>query len=84
MFRDDVLQIIRTRLARTGKVMFSVMTVMVFGAQVIGVQARMCEGSRTDRTLSTVSFLTTATPEYVSGLAFIAVFATAIFGMNWF
>jgi len=44
----------------------------------------MREGSRTDRTLSTVSIVSTATPEYVSGVVFISVFATATFGMQWF
>ena len=42
------------------------------------------KGSRTDRSLSTVSILSTATPEYVSGVVFIAVFATATFNMQWF
>ena len=84
VFRDDVSSIIATRLALTGKLMFWVMMVMVPGALLMGVLAGMREGSRTDRTLSTVSIVTTATPEYVSGVVFIAVFATATFGMNWF
>lgn len=84
VFRDDVASIIGTRLALTGKLMFWVMMVMVPGALIIGVLAGMNEGSRTDRTLSTVSIVSTATPEYVSGVVFIAVFATATFGMQWF
>ncbi|PUB19351.1 binding-protein-dependent transport system inner membrane component [Yoonia sediminilitoris] len=64
--------------------MFFVMVVMVPGALIIGGLAGMREGSRTDRTLSTVSIVTTATPEYVSAVVFIAVFATATFGMHWF
>jgi peptide/nickel transport system permease protein len=43
-------------------------------ALVLGVVAGMREGSRTDRTLSTVAITTTATPEYVSGVIFIAFF----------
>jgi peptide/nickel transport system permease protein len=64
--------------------MFWVMTVMVPGALIIGVLAGMREGSRTDRSLSIVSIVSTATPEYVSGVVFISLFATGTFGMQWF
>jgi len=84
VFREDVAEIIATRLALTGKLMFWVMLVMVPGALLIGVLAGMREGSRTDRSLSTVSILTTATPEYVSGVVFIAVFASSAVGLRWF
>jgi len=84
VFKEDVSGIFATRLGLTGKLMFAVMCVMVPGALLIGVLAGMREGSRTDRSLSTVSIITTATPEYVSGVVFIAVFATATFGMQWF
>ncbi len=84
VFREDVEDIVFRRLALTGKLMFWVMAVMVPGALLIGVLAGMREGSRTDRTLSTVSILTTATPEYVSGVLFIAVFASSAVGLRWF
>ncbi|WP_019956378.1 ABC transporter permease [Yoonia vestfoldensis] len=84
VFREDAGSIIATRLGLTGKLMFWVMLLMVPGALIIGVLAGMNEGSRTDRSLSTVSILSTATPEYVSGVVFISVFATATFGMQWF
>jgi peptide/nickel transport system permease protein len=84
VFKDDVSTIVGTRLGLTGKLMFWVMMVMVPGALIIGVLAGMREGSRTDRTLSSVSIVSTATPEYVSGVVFISVFATATFGMQWF
>ncbi|KAA9008722.1 ABC transporter permease [Histidinibacterium aquaticum] len=84
VFREDVGEIISTRLALTGKLMFWVMLVMVPGALIIGVLAGMREGSRTDRTLSTASIITTATPEYVSGVVFIAVFASSAVGLRWF
>ena len=84
VFKDDVSTIVATRLGLTGKLMFWVMMVMVPGALVLGVLAGMREGSRTDRTLSSVSIISTATPEYVSGVVFISVFATATFGMQWF
>jgi peptide/nickel transport system permease protein len=50
---------------------------------VIGVLAGMREGSRLDRTLSTASIATTATPEYVSGVIFI-VFLASPMGLNIF
>lgn len=84
VFKDDVGSIVATRLGLTGKLMFWVMMVMIPGALIIGVLAGMREGSRTDRSLSTVSIVSTATPEYVSGVVFISVFATATFGMQWF
>ena len=84
VFKDDVSSIVATRLGLTGKLMFWVMVVMIPGALILGVLAGMREGSRTDRSLSTVSIISTATPEYVSGVVFISVFATATFGMQWF
>ncbi|WP_296427441.1 ABC transporter permease [Yoonia sp.] len=84
VFKDEVGSIVATRLGLTGKLMLCVMLVMVPGALILGVLAGMREGSRTDRALSTVSIISTATPEYVSGVVFISVFATATFGMNWF
>ncbi|MDX8352041.1 ABC transporter permease [Cognatiyoonia sp. IB215182] len=82
--KEDVSEVLPTRLANTGKLMFWVMVVMVPGALIVGVLAGMREGSRTDRTLSTASIISTATPEYVSGVVFIALFATSTFGMQWF
>ena len=70
------------RLANTGKLMFWVMVVMVPSALIIGVLAGMNEGSRTDRTLSTISITSTATPEYVSGVIFIALLASTRFGLG--
>jgi len=84
VFKEDVSKIISTRLALTGKLMFWVMLVMVPGALIIGVLAGMREGSGTDRGLSTVSIISTATPEYVSGVVFIAAFATPLMGMQYF
>ena len=72
------------RLGLTGWLMLCVLLVMVPGALIIGVLAGMREGSRTDRTLSTVSILTTATPEYVSGVLFIAIFSSSAVGLKWF
>ncbi|MFZ5709503.1 MAG: ABC transporter permease [Pseudomonadota bacterium] len=84
VFKDQVSTIIGTRLSLTGILMFWVMVVMVPSALLIGVLAGMREGSRLDRTLSTVSIATTATPEYVSGVILIVVFASSMVGLQWF
>lgn len=82
VFNNDVSTIIGVRLGHTGKLMGIVMLVMVPMALIIGVMAGMREGSRTDRSLSTVSILSTATPEYVSGVVFIAFLASSKFGFS--
>ena len=84
VFKDEVAGIIGTRLGLTGKLMFWVLILMVPSALLIGVLAGMREGSITDRTLSTISIITTATPEYVSGVIFIAIFASSAVGLKWF
>jgi peptide/nickel transport system permease protein len=84
VFRAPVGEIIATRLGLTAKLMFWVMVLMVPSALLLGVLAGMREGSRLDRTLSTFSIATTATPEYVSGVIFITVFASSAFGLKWF
>ncbi len=84
VFKDDVGSIVATRLGLTGKLMFAVMLLMVPMALLVGVLAGMREGSKLDRSLSTFSIASTATPEYVSGVIFIAVFASSAFGLKWF
>ncbi|MFP4406028.1 ABC transporter permease [Rhodosalinus sp.] len=84
VFRENVSDIIATRLGLTGYLMLWVMLLMVPTALLVGVLAGMREGSRTDRTLSTFAITTTATPEYVSGVILIAVFASSAVGLRWF
>jgi len=84
VFKRPVIEIVWRGLALTGKLMFWVMVVMVPGSLIVGVLAGMREGSRLDRTLSTASIVTTATPEYVSGVVFIAVFTSSAVGLRWF
>lgn len=84
VFKDDAAKIISKRLALTGKLMFWVMIVMVPTALLLGVLAGMREGSKLDRSLSTISIATTATPEYVSGVILISLFASSAFGLKWF
>ena len=82
VFKDDAGAIIGERLGLTGKLMFWVMVVMVPSALLLGVLAGMREGSRLDRSLSTFSIASTATPEYVSGVIFIAIFAASASPLN--
>ncbi len=84
VFKDEVGSLVATRLAATGKLMGFVLLVMVPMSLLVGVLAGMREGSGLDRSLSTFSIATTATPEYVSGVIFIAVFASSAFGLKWF
>ncbi|EEB83967.1 ABC transporter permease [Roseobacter sp. GAI101] len=82
VFKEDVGPTVLTRLGLTGKLMLCVILLMVPSALVVGVLAGMREGSRMDRSLSTFSIATTATPEYVSGVIFIAVLASSRFGLS--
>jgi len=81
-FRRPVSELVGERLWLTGKLMFWVMVVMVPSALLIGVLAGMREGSRTDRSLSTLSIATTATPEYVSGVILTILFASSVSGLS--
>ncbi|MGD9914906.1 MAG: ABC transporter permease [Rhizobiaceae bacterium] len=81
-FKTTVESKLFPALAATGLLMFWVMVTMVPIALFIGVLAGMREGSRTDRTLSVASIATTATPEYVSGVIFTVIFASALGWLN--
>lgn len=81
-FRESVSSVIGARLGATGWLMLWVLLVMVPMALVVGVLAGMREGSATDRTLSTVAIASTATPEYVSGVLFIALLASSTVGLS--
>ncbi|MEM7719746.1 MAG: ABC transporter permease [Pseudomonadota bacterium] len=83
VFKDEVGEVTANRLALTGKLMFWVMVLMVPSALLIGVLAGMREGSKLDRSLSTFSIASTATPEYVSGVIFITLLASSS-GVKWF
>ncbi|MGJ8626599.1 MAG: ABC transporter permease [Sulfitobacter sp.] len=82
VFKDDVGGTVLTRLGLTGKLMLWVLILMVPSALIVGVLAGMREGSKLDRSLSTFSIATTATPEYVSGVIFIALLASSKFGLS--
>ena len=84
VFRAPVEEIVFKRLGLTAKLMFWVMVLMVPSALLLGVLAGMREGSKLDRSLSTFAIGSTATPEYVSGVIFITVFASSAMGLQWF
>lgn len=81
-FRAEVAEVIPVRLGATGLLMMWALVVMVPMALVVGVAAGMREGSRTDRSLSTFAIASTATPEYVSGVVFIALLASSTAGLS--
>jgi peptide/nickel transport system permease protein len=82
VFKKPVSEALSRGLGHTGWLMLSVMLVMVPVALLLGVLSGMREGSRTDRILSAFAIATTATPEYVSGVVFIALFASATMGIS--
>lgn len=84
VFKVPVGEVIATRLGYTGKLMAAVMLVMIPSALILGVIAGMRQGSRTDRSVSSAMILTTATPEYVSGVILCAIFASSAVGLRWF
>jgi peptide/nickel transport system permease protein len=84
VFKEPVIEMVWRGLALTGILMFWVMLVMVPGALLIGILAGMREGSRLDRGLSTASIVTTATPEYVSSVVLVSLFASPLIGMKIF
>src|SRR5690606_32561348 len=73
VFKQPVAEVLGRSLGHTGWLMLWVMIVMVPSSLILGVLSGMREGSRTDRVLSTFAIATTATPEYVSGVIFIAL-----------
>ena len=82
VFKKPVTEILGRGLSQTGWLMLTVMLVMVPTSLILGVLSGMREGSRTDRVLSTFAIATTATPEYVSGVIFIALLASATTGIS--
>jgi len=80
--KKPVAEFLGRALGATGWLMLSVMLVMVPVSLLIGVLSGMREGSRTDRVLSAAAIATTATPEYVSGVILVAVFASATTGLS--
>jgi peptide/nickel transport system permease protein len=81
-FKKPVLGSLGEKLAATGWLMLCVMLLMVPASLIIGVLSGMREGSRLDRSLSTFSIASTATPEYVSGVVLVALLASPVAGLS--
>ncbi len=81
-FKKPVFSAVMEKLGATAWLMLAVMLVMVPASLLIGVISGMREGSRTDRVLSTFAIASTATPEYVSGVVLVAIFASATAGIS--
>lgn len=81
-FKVKVADKLFPSLVATSWLMFWVMVTMVPTALIIGVLSGMREGSKLDRGLSTVSIVSTATPEYVSGIFFTVIFASWLGWLN--
>jgi peptide/nickel transport system permease protein len=81
-FKKPVFTSVMEKLGATAWLMLAVMLVMVPASLLIGVISGMREGSRTDRALSTFAIASTATPEYVSGVVLVAIFASVTAGIS--
>ncbi len=82
--KENVGGILLNRLGLTGFLMMWAIIITVPIALLLGIISGMREGSKTDRSLSTFAIITSATPEYVSGVVLIAAFGTSALGMKWF
>jgi peptide/nickel transport system permease protein len=82
VFKQPVSKIIGAAMGATGWLMFWVMLVMVPTSLLMGVLSGMREGARLDRGLSIFAIASTATPEYVSGVVLIVLFASTSTGLS--
>ncbi len=82
VFKQPVTRVLADKLGSTAWLMLTVMLVMVPVSLLIGVLSGMREGSRLDRVLSTFAIASTATPEYVSGVILVALFASTTVGIS--
>lgn len=82
VFKTAVAPIIAEKLAATGMLMLWVMVVMIPISLAMGILSGMREGSRLDRSISIFSIISSATPEYVSGVVLIALFASTTTGLS--
>ena len=67
-FKKPVNDVVWPKLWHTGILMFWVLLITIPISLVIGVISGMREGSKTDRSLSVFSIVTTSVPQYVSGI----------------
>jgi len=75
-FRKPVNEVIWPKVGHTGILMFWVLIITIPISLFIGVLSGMREGSKTDRTLSIFSIITTSVPQYVSGILFTIILSS--------
>lgn len=79
-FKTPVSTLLWDRLANTGILALCVFAIMIPLSLVLGVLAGMREGSWLDRTISSLSILTTSIPEFASATFLVALF---VFKLGW-
>ena len=67
-FRKPVNEVVWPKLGHTGILMFWVLLITIPISLVIGVISGMREGSKTDRSLSVFSIITTSVPQYSNNI----------------
>lgn len=82
VFGAPVWDVIVPRLERTGWLMFYSMLLLSLGGVTLGVLAGIREGSVADRSLSTLSIVSTATPDYVWAVILVVLFASSTAGLS--
>ena len=75
-FRKPVNDVIWPKVGHTGILMFWVLIITIPISLFIGVLSGMREGSKTDRSLSIFSIITTSVPQYVSGILFTIILSS--------
>ncbi|MGI9331612.1 MAG: ABC transporter permease [Gammaproteobacteria bacterium] len=79
-FKVPVSEVMWPRLWNTTILGFWVFALMIPLSLVLGILAGMREGSKTDRTISVTSIITTSVPEFASAVFFAALF---VFWLKW-
>ncbi len=82
VFDQPVTRVIAPKLAATGWLMLYAMLVLTLGGIGLGVVSGIREGSPTDRIVSTLAIVSTATPDYVWAVILVVIFASATSGLS--
>jgi peptide/nickel transport system permease protein len=85
LYQTQVSELLWPRLGNTGILVVATFAIIVPLSITLGVLAGMKEGSKTDRTISFISVLTTSIPEYANAvlLAFVFVFLLSQIDPSW-
>ena len=75
-FRKPVNEVVWPKLGHTGILMFWVFILTIPISLLIGIISGMREGTKTDRSLSVFSIITTSIPPFVSGILFTIIFSS--------